>query len=348
MDQHPAFTTCANAPTGGPIIIGEGKTRAAATNRWAKNNLNVRFLDGNGAWGLTVRDKVRATAPEWSRYANIEFHFDDSADPDIAIKIDPTPQFVPTSYWSWYGPDCRSYAQRGQPSMALIFPVNTADGEMERVIRHEFGHALGLLHEHKRPDSGIVWDEAAVLNYYSYTGWSADMIREQIIRNFDGQIIDRTAFDPDSIMIYPIPPGLANITVGMMSDLSEMDKVLIARLYPFDEATSSPEKVLHLDAAPLAASIDRGRQVARFRFTTAVPAVYTVETQGATPLLLTLSGHRDLEKTQTHLMGWDRGGVDGSNSRVTATLAPGTYFAEARHQDQRNGTGGFTITLRRS
>ena len=34
------------------------------------------------------------------------------------------------------------------------------------VIIHEFGHALGMVHEHQNPTGGIQWNEQAVLNYY--------------------------------------------------------------------------------------------------------------------------------------------------------------------------------------
>ena len=36
------------------------------------------------------------------------------------------------------------------------------DDELRRVVLHEFGHALGLIHEHQNPEGGIEWNEPAV------------------------------------------------------------------------------------------------------------------------------------------------------------------------------------------
>ena len=39
--------------------------------------------------------------------------------------------------------------------------------EYERVVVHEFGHALGAIHEHQNPKGGIEWNLPAVYKYFA-------------------------------------------------------------------------------------------------------------------------------------------------------------------------------------
>ena len=62
--------------------------------------------------------------------------------------------------------------------------MNLAD-LTRRAILHEFGHALGLRHEHHHPEAGIVWNRPAVLARYREHGWSDKKIEENVFRRFN-------------------------------------------------------------------------------------------------------------------------------------------------------------------
>jgi hypothetical protein len=127
--------------------------------------------------------------------------------------------------------------------MNLVFQPNSADDrEFRRVILHEFGHALGAIHEHTRPDRPIYWDVDAVVKYYTQLTrgkWDRKVIEEQVINPFQRRLAGSSEFDPSSIMMYPFPPGLAKYEDGTSfqtdwnTELTQTDKDFIGKMYPF-------------------------------------------------------------------------------------------------------------------
>ena len=116
----------------------------------------------------------------------------------------------------------------------------TQDSEIRRVTLHEFGHALGLLHEHQHPEGGIHWDREQVFAHYKRTsGWSEAQTETNVLAGVSGSQFLASAFDPQSIMLYPIPAELT--TDGYSTQwnytLSDGDKALAAQLYPKRQAT---------------------------------------------------------------------------------------------------------------
>lgn len=84
------------------------------------------------------------------------------------------------------------------------------------VIIHEFGHALGMVHEHQNPTGGIQWNVEAVLAYFrgSPNFWNDDQIYFNVIDKYDASLLNASSFDPKSIMLYAYP---AQLTLNGMS-----------------------------------------------------------------------------------------------------------------------------------
>ena len=148
-----------NPDNAGPIPdpgAAPGDLRLALTKgkKWAiGKTLKVRFLDGDPR----IQQKVEQVAKQWSAHANI--HFDFGNHPDAEIRI----TFTLPGSWSYIGTDAL-LIDDPQPTMnyGWLTPT-TPDNEYNRVVLHEFGHAIGCIHEHQNPADGIPWDREAVL-----------------------------------------------------------------------------------------------------------------------------------------------------------------------------------------
>ena len=100
---------------------------------------------------------------------------------------------------------------------------------------HEFGHALGLIHEHQNPGGRIPWNRDVVYDALSGppNNWSKETIDRNMFQPWDEKETNFTSIDPESIMMYPIPAAWTDgaFTVDLNDTLSETDKQFIASIY---------------------------------------------------------------------------------------------------------------------
>lgn len=78
------------------------------------------------------------------------------------------------------------------------------DDDLRQVILHEFGHALGCVHEHQSPLQDIVWNKEQV--YTDLGGppnnWSRDKVDSNMFKKYDFTVAQQRMFDLASIMLY--------------------------------------------------------------------------------------------------------------------------------------------------
>ena len=154
---------------------------------WHKKDLNVFFMQIHPS-----EAEIMEWASEWSKYSAIQFHkIDTPIGSDIRVN------FTEQGSWSYIGTDAANIPLES-------FTMNLGFVDRATVI-HEFGHALGLIHEHQSPfEGGFEWNREAVIN--SLMGppnfWDMQRIENNMFRRYKKGDLDGTFYDTKSIMHY--------------------------------------------------------------------------------------------------------------------------------------------------
>jgi hypothetical protein len=187
--------------------------------------IRIRFLDGDPG----VQERVKSVATTWLDGLDLQFFWVTDEPSDIRIT------FTQKGSWSQIGTFCRSVAAP-QPTMnyGWLQPAST-DDELRRVVLHEFGHALGCIHEHQNPEGGIQWNEPAVYAYYEGppNNWSPDEVKHNVLEAYSRDLLTFTPVDGTSIMMYPIDSKLTTngFSAGWNTELSATDRSFIKSIY---------------------------------------------------------------------------------------------------------------------
>ncbi|MFD2941303.1 matrixin family metalloprotease [Flavobacterium notoginsengisoli] len=195
--------------------------------RWQTGQtIKIKFLDGDAI----VQEKVKSIAGEWTKYANLKFEYV-SAKEYADIRIG----FNVGNYGAWSLLGMKSaYGNTSEQSMRLGPLTSSSETSIKRTILHEFGHALGLIHENASPVATINWDLPKVYQYYNeLNGWSKIEVDQFVIKSPEST--NYSQYDPLSIMHYYVPASLTTngVAVNEMSDLSITDIISINKWYPF-------------------------------------------------------------------------------------------------------------------
>lgn len=227
--QH--FCMCPSGPVKTPegqSALSNYKAAVLKDYRWEPGaSISIRFLEGDSS----LQERVCDVANTWTDVANLNFDFVDEGPTDVRIAFKQG-----NGSWSYIGTMCRQIPEP-QPTMnyGWLTP-DSSDDEIRRVVLHEFGHMIGLIHEHQNPKHGIQWNKPAVIKDLSGppNNWNQATIDNNMFRFYPTTSVIATDVDADSIMMYPIPKSwtLDGFSAGLNSELTDTDKSLIESVYP--------------------------------------------------------------------------------------------------------------------
>jgi len=141
-----------------------------------------------------------------------------------------------------------SYSYVGKENLNIPYDFETMnldlindDGEENvkinrSIILHEFGHVLGMLHEHQHPESDINWNLSIIYNYYQkYFNWSKEMVDNNILYKYNNKDIIKNNYDEKSIMHYDFNSLITGKKYERNYLLSNSDIIFLKTIYKQDK-----------------------------------------------------------------------------------------------------------------
>ena len=237
-----ALQLCNLPPSPGPILPkgldpAREKSIVLVANKWINGTrLTYYFKDvGPYKWPESQKQVVREAFGTW-KGLGIGLDFAETSSSSDAMLLIGLVQG--DGSWWWVGTDVL-HNRRFGCNMNFGWDLRTDWGQATAL--HEIGHAMGMPHEHQNPRSGIVWNEAAVIEHFSAppNEWSVPEIRHNILRHLDPREVEGSSWDPRSIMHYGFgenmidaPPPYSSQGIAPNYGLSASDQAWASRFYP--------------------------------------------------------------------------------------------------------------------
>jgi hypothetical protein len=213
-----------NSPEDGNVAM-----QIASNDDSKKDQLQIKYEEQAKKGTLNIKEAIKEIVTQ--RYTPIldrlklEF-VDNPNDASIRIKFDST-----KGSWSKVGSDALSVSDKTEPTMNFGW-FNTS------TVLHEFGHAIGLVHEHQNPKgNAIEWNKPKLYAWATSTqGWDKSQTNKQIIQRYSENELNGSSYDPSSIMLYFYPSKLTTDNQGTSQNLtlSDADIQVIKKIYGKD------------------------------------------------------------------------------------------------------------------
>lgn len=213
----------------------------------------VKFQNGTNE----QKNEVIFHALEWTRYANLQFVFVDSNGKKLSINYDQRSFRLPigkeNTYQNYFDrSDIRiSFTENTNNSIvgtgSIIQKPNEATMNLGTNIKlksvrrgsilHEFGHALGLMHEHQNAKRRFKFNQKNVYAYCESRKIDEISCKSNMLETYSNGT--STFYDPESVMNYVFDDNVytqesveQDLTPRPHHFLSLKDKMFIASLYP--------------------------------------------------------------------------------------------------------------------
>lgn len=178
---------------------------------------------------------------------NLNFEWNaDPQDADVRISFSKGPGGQPGSSYSYIGTQCRdSSINKEGPTMNLGWLDDEQDYDSPDfagtgiVILHEFGHMLGMIHEHSRADANLQWNKPVIYKLMAGppNNWNKQTVDEQVFDTVPVDSFNGSVYDKSSMMHYIFPASwfLVDPHLPEVTKMSPLDIEWISKTYPRKE-----------------------------------------------------------------------------------------------------------------
>jgi hypothetical protein len=310
-------------------------------NKWrVGQSITVGFTNGN----QELHDKVIETVRIWENYANIKFDFETSDSvPNLRVH------FEDVMNDSKIGADSVTYPEEEPTIRFLSLNSSSSEEDFGKYALHEFGHALGLIHEHFHPEVSINWDKKKLSDYYMRNfNYTKRECENNLFRPYLRNQLQFSGFDPASLMMYPIPGSCTfdGIEYSQGSQLTDIDKEFIASIY-----TEKEPEILELKP-----EIEIKGQLKHkwqedyysFKIVSDEPKYCIIQSQCATKLIMCLycvETEHPRNGMIKYISPFYEGEGLGEDAKLSKDFASGEYFVRVRHFES-GGTDDYKISLK--
>jgi hypothetical protein len=347
--------------SGGPAAA---PARAAYENSWNNligGKLLIYFLPGEVGVTQDLQDGVIDIAREWTKYANIDFDkTTEASKAHVRVGFNRT-----LGHYSYVGRRSREDVPNLAERTMNLALRDLNDSYNKFVILHEFGHAMGCIHEHSHPKSKAVFlENNQVIQYFIDHGLkNAETVRQNVFKRYNERdLIKFSDYDEKSIMHYFFPgwmfgDGRARPAEQNLA-LSPLDKKFASIVYPGrmpitddkgesdkdESGKKEPEGPVPatLDGAASQGTIRPGKEVI---FELTIPSGtgdVCIYTEGSTHVGLRLFGPDSTTAEITSNERLVHGTYDLTNEAFQTRLAAGKYRIQVVGVSPR---GGGRVTL---
>lgn len=289
---------------------------------WAnKSKITYNFMDSDPRRTRLVEEAVA----RWRKYVGLVLkRVPDSQHADVRIRF-----LDGDGHWSYVGTYVLQVTQG--PTMNL-----DDDADLDTAI-HEWGHTLGLKHEHQHPN-GPVWNEAQVIRDMS-DYWPVHVIRHNVLNKHTWLDVMGDVYDTNSIMHYSFPGSWLNeewrakFPNGIQPEpgISDTDIRLIKTWYP----PVSSANVLNLGSNNI--SITKAGDTAVCEFTPTSSGDFTFTTSGRADTVMVIEA--DGQKRVDDDSGYAR------NAKITMKLTEGVKASVLLRLYWKDETADFRLHI---